>query len=73
MTDGQVRIHPRFGGLQPQLLEARSLPLGEAFIRKVGEGRPAPQAEGLGECHAGSRRVAGFRRPPSLIHQAFET
>ena len=69
---GQIGLHPLLGGPKAQLLETRGLPLGEGLVGEVGQGRPPPQAQGLGEGGTGRGAVASLQRLSPLLHPRLE-
>ena len=68
----EVRRHPVLEHRQPQLLQAGDLPLGEALVREVGEGRAAPHLERLSQLRRGAVAVAGGERLAPLCRGALE-
>ena len=45
-------------GIEPEVVEAGDLGLGEALLGDVGERRPAPEGERVGERRGGRARIA---------------
>jgi hypothetical protein len=64
----QVGLDPFLDRRQPELLKGGDLPLGEGLVGEVGQGRPAPQAQGPAE----ARRPLEGRGPARLLEQAPE-
>ena len=60
VTRGKLEVDAILDRRGSRLLQAADLRLGDRFQRHVGQRRPAPQRQGLGE----NRAACGSRRPP---------
>ena len=70
-AQGQTGVDPRFGGRQPELLQAAGLGPGERYVPHLAVGRAPPQALGLGEQpDALARAPAGQWRRPSFTRRS---
>ena len=72
VTQSQVRVDPGGEGVEPLLVEPGGQRDRVLAVVRVGEGRSAPQVEGLGERRPGRRRVAGGQEVPTSAGQPSE-
>ena len=63
-TSREIRVDPRLESHELQLLQTRDLALDTAFVREVGERRPAPEPERLAQLLAGGPARAELLAQP---------
>src|SRR6266542_4002978 len=72
VAEAELGVHPRFHGAEPEFLEPKDRQLSERLVRKVGQGRPAPEVQRRAEAPRGRRRIAVGQRMRALSEETLE-